>query len=73
MRTKLRLELSKKLQWLRSQRFGSEEINLKSVFNLSSLELSRTQLEVLCRGPKFGIQPLKVSKEEILSEFEGFF
>ena len=37
------------------------------------MELSRTQLEVLCHGPKFGVPPAKICKEEILSEFEVFF
>ena len=72
LRKELRSEHSEKLQLPRTQRFGSEELNMRSVFNSSSLELSRARLEVLCRGPKFSTQP-KISKEGILSEFEMYF
>ena len=64
---------SDKLHWLRTHRFGSEELNTKSVFSLTNLELSRAQLEVLCRGPKFAIPLRRVCKEEVLSEFELYF
>ena len=37
--------------------------------NLSSLELSEIQKNVLCRGLNFGV-PLKLRKEEIKAEFE---
>ena len=46
---------------------------MDAVFNLSNLVQSRTQLEVLTRGPRFGISVEKVCKEEILSEFELYF
>ena len=70
---KVRAQYSKRLDWLRVKRFGSEELNLSSVFNLSHLELSRTQLEVLSRGPRFGIPPVHVCKEEVFAEFELFY
>ena len=71
LREKLQSEHSGKLRWLRTQRFGSEELNMKSVFKLLSLELSRAQLEVLCRGPKFGKQP-KFPKKEFSASLKCF-
>ena len=73
LRSKLRCQYSQRLDWLRTKRFGSEELNTDAVFNLSDLTLSRTQLEVLTRGPQFGIPVEKVCKEEIMSEFELYF
>ena len=70
IRGNLRKEYIEKLKWQRKQRFGSEELNFASICNLSSIELTVTQMEVLSRGPKFGIPPVVISKEEILSEFE---
>ena len=43
---KLRTQYSGRLEWLRTRRFGSEELNFDAVFNLSSVNLSRTQLEI---------------------------
>ena len=71
-REKLRTENDAKLHWLRKQRFDSVELINDSVFNLSSVKLSSAQLEVLSRGPRFGIPPRSVCKEDILSEFEMF-
>ena len=73
LRSKLRAEHSRKLDWLKKKRFGSEELNMAAVFNLSQLELSRLQQELLSRGPRFGIPPTYVAKEEIFSEFELYF
>ena len=72
LREKLRKEYSDRVCWLREQRFGSEELSLESVFNLSSVTITPVQLEVLSRGPKFGL-PRSVQKEEILGEFELYF
>ena len=71
-RLKIRSEFAEKLAWLRRKRFGSEELNNASVFNLSRLELSRVQMEVLSRGPRFALPPRFVCREEVLSEFELF-
>ena len=70
LRHKLRTQYSGRLEWLRTRRFGSEELNFDAVFNLSSVNLSRTQLEILSRGPRFGIPLRCVCKEEVFSEFE---
>ena len=70
---KLRAEHLKKLEWLKKKRFGSEELNMAAVFNLSHLELSRVQLEILSRGPRFGLPPSQVARDEIFSEFELYF
>ena len=73
LRNKLRCQYLKRLEWLKTKRFGSEELNTAAVFNLSRLELSRVQLEVLSRGPRFGIPPAYVCKEDVFSEFELYF
>ena len=71
-RLKIRSEFAEKLAWLRRKRFGSEELNNMSAFNLSRLELSRVQMEVLSRGPRFALPPGFVCREEMWSEFELF-
>ena len=73
VRNQLRREYTDKLKWLKTRRFGSPELNSECVFNRSSLELTPAQLEVLSRGPRFGIPPVSVCKEEIHAEFELFF
>ena len=73
LRSKLRRQYSQRLDWLRTKRFGAEDLNMDAVFNLSNLVLTRAHLEVLTRGPRFGIPVEKVCKEEILSEFELYF
>ena len=72
LREKLRKEYSNQVSWLREQRFGSEELILETVFNLSSVTITPVQLEVLSRGPKVGL-PRSVQKEENLGEFELYF
>ena len=73
LRDRLRAEHRRKLQWLKRQRFGIDELNVGSVFNFSHLELTSSQLEVLSRGPKFGIPPSSVGVEGVLSEFELYY
>ena len=48
---KLWPEHLKKLEWLKKKMFGSEKLTMATVFNLSHLEQSRVQLEVVSRGP----------------------
>ena len=72
LRSKLRLQYSGRLNWLREKRFGST-VNIEAIFNLSQYELSRAQLEVLSRGPNFSIPPISVNKDEIFSEFGMYF
>ena len=73
LRTTLRSKYAQRLDWLRTKRFGSEELNEDAVFNLSDVKLSRAQLEVLSRGPRFGIPVEKTCREEIFAEFELYF
>ena len=73
LRNQLRREYSDKLKRLKTRRFGSPELNSECVFNRSSLELTPARLEVLSRGPRFGIPPVSVCKEEFHAEFELFF
>ena len=73
LRKKIHADNWNRLRWLRTKRFGSEELITTSVVNLSSMTLTQTQLEVLSRGPKFGIPPRAICKEEVLSEFEMYF
>ena len=73
LRGKVRSQYSSRLEWLRSQRFGSDKLNTESVFNLTHLKLSPIQLEVLARGPQFSLPPMSVCKEEVFSEFEMYF
>ena len=71
--SRLRKENEEKLRWLRKQRFGSVDVNSLAVVNLSSVQLTETQMEVLSCGPRFGIPAASVCKEEILGEFEMFY
>ena len=51
----------------------SEELITNSVFNFSSIGLSKEELEVLSRGPSFGIPPGRACKKSIQVEFELFY
>ena len=73
LRTMLRSKYAQRLSWLRTKRFGSEDLNEDAVFNLSDVKLSRAQLEILSRGPRFGIPVEKPCREEIFAEFELYF
>ena len=59
------------IEHLKRERFGNASGQHSGIFNLSDLELSIMDKEVLARGLKFGI-PRKVSREEVLAEFELF-
>ena len=65
--------LFEKIDWLRTCRFGSQKLNFASVFNLSSMQISCVEMEVLCRGSRFGLPPSSICKEEIPSEFELYY
>ena len=73
LREKLRFDYHERLRWLKRQRFGSEELITASVFNFSSVQLTAAQMEVLARGPKFGIPPRSTCLEEIIGEFELYY
>ena len=73
LRRRTRGENMEKLAWLRSRRFGSIDETNTTVFNLSSLQPTTAQMEVLSCGPRFSIPPVVVCKEDVLSEFEMFY
>ena len=60
------------LALLKKRRYGSLSASYDTIINLSNLELSNIQKDVLCRGVDFGI-PHQSSKEEVLCEFEVFY
>ena len=64
-----RTKKDKTLYWLRKTQLGLGQVDHSTITNLSSIELSEVQKDVLCRGLNFGIPP-KLRKEEIKAEFE---
>ena len=57
LRSKIRASNEGLLASLRAKRFGTPGGLRNTVSNLSSRDLSQVELEVLSRGPKFGIPP----------------
>ena len=56
---------------LRQHRFGKQENDFGTIINLSDVQLSTLQKEVLCRGVDFGVLPSpRMSEPEVLAEFE---
>ena len=65
----VRAKKSKTLQWLiRSQR-GEGELDHSTVINLSGIELTEAQKDILCRGLDFGVPP-KMKNFDVLVEAE---
>ena len=64
-----RTKKDKTLHWLLKTQIGLGQLDHSIITNLSSLELSEIQKNVLCRGLNFGVPP-KLCKEEIKAEFE---
>ena len=60
---------SNHLQRLREKRFGKLVGQHSNIFNLSHVELTEMEKEVLSHGLKFGVPP-KVAREDVLAEFE---
>ena len=60
------------LTWLKKGRYGSFCSSHDTVINLSDVQLTTIQKDVLCRGPHFGI-PQRTKSEEVLCEFEMFY
>ena len=48
---------------------GNQRVQHDTIVNLSSVELTETEKDVLCQGLKFGVPP-RLRKELILAEFE---
>ena len=60
------------LTLLKKERYGSFSVSHDTIINLSDVELTSIQKDVLCRGVDFGI-PGRLGKDEILAEFEMFY
>ena len=54
---------------LRQERFGSRQNDYATIINLTDIELTTLQKEVLCRGVNFGVPP-KIAEPDVLAEFE---
>ena len=64
----------KTYNWLRQKRCGHVTIDPDTtIINMTSLELTTLQKELLCRGTDFGIPPISNKKEVIMTEFELFY
>ena len=57
------------LALLKKKRFGSFSVSHETIINLSDVELTNIQKDILCRGPHFGV-PLRTKGEPISCEFE---
>ncbi|XP_046843851.1 uncharacterized protein LOC124437935 [Xenia sp. Carnegie-2017] len=68
-----RADNEEKLKRLSRKRYGHIDVAASHVRNLSSYKLSAVELDVLSRGPKFGILPRKLNKEDIFFEFKMFW
>ena len=65
----IRAKKNKMLEWLiRSQR-GQGELDHSTVINLSGVELTETQKDILCRGLSFGVPP-RMKNFDVLVEAE---
>ena len=60
----------KTIAYLRMKRFGNFDPSSSNVLNLSTYELSSTELFALKHGLKFSIPPRNISREMVFSEFE---
>ena len=72
LRRRTREENMEKLAWLRNRKCSSIDETNTPVFNLSSLQPTMAQMEVLSCGPRFSIPPVVVCKEDVFNEFEMF-
>ena len=68
-RTSLESKNNGSLARLRQERYGCQTNDYGTIFNLTNIELTTLQKEVLCRGVDFGIPP-KISEPDVLAEFE---
>ena len=69
------IKLSKQhdhLERFKVERYGHPHSQYSCIFNLTSLELTTLEKEVLSRGLKFGIPP-KPRREEVIAEIEILF
>ena len=57
---------------LKKNRYGSFCVSHETIINLSDVELTSIQKDILCRGPHMGV-PQRTKSEEVLCEFEMFY
>ena len=68
---KIQAKHGRNIQFLKRKRFGSTfASNSNIVHNVSSYQLSTTEMFVLNHGLKFCIPPKRVNREELFAEFE---
>ena len=72
-RIRLIAKYDKTFTWLRKKRYGQVTFNPSSIINMSALELTDVQKELLSRGTDFGIPPSCNNKEIVMTEFELFY
>lgn len=60
----------KTVRWLIKSQLGQGVLRHSTIINLSDVELTEIQKDVLCRGLNFGIPPAKLSHEAVIAEFE---
>ena len=65
----MRMKKDRTLHWLLKTQVGHGPLQHSTIMNLSSIELTETQKNVLCRGINFGV-PRMIMTEEVKAEFE---
>ena len=65
-----RTKKDKTIRWLVRTQLGCGQADHATITNLSDVELTDVEKDVLCRGLTFGVPPKKLCKEEIQAEFE---
>ena len=66
---RIKTKKDRTLKWLIKTQLGCGTVDHAVITNLSSVELSDVEKNVLCRGLNFGVLP-RLCKEEIKAEFE---
>ena len=69
---KLTGKYTKTLKFLRKERYGSWKQNYSNIINLSGIDLTTLQKDILSRGLNFCLPP-RIEKEKVLAEFELFY
>ena len=60
------------MRWLIKLQLSEGVLRHSTIINLSDLELTDIQKDVLFRGLNFGIPPAKLSREAVIAEFEMY-
>ena len=69
LRQQIKIKDDKTLRWLLQSQIGIGVLRDSTIVNLSNIELSQVEREVLCRGLDYGIPP-HLSRMAIEAEFE---